>query len=228
VSRPLLILRPQPGADETAAKARALALHPVVAPLFAVHALAWTPPPAAGVEAVMLTSANAAHHAGGGLMPFLALPCYAVGETTAAAAREAGFPDIRTGASDGGALVAKIASEGVRAVLHPCGRERTVLPDGPVRITAIPVYAAKPVERLPDAAVRALGEGAVALIHSPRAGALLARLVRDERGRAALAAISAAAAAAAGDGWASVAVAERPRDEALLELAVKLCQTDPR
>ncbi len=40
----LLVLRPQPGADETAARARALGLEPVVAPLFSVRPLHWTPP----------------------------------------------------------------------------------------------------------------------------------------------------------------------------------------
>jgi len=82
------------------------------------------------------------------------------------------------------------------------------------------VYAAEAVSVLPDAA--GMSGEAVALIHSPRAGALFAALV-PERRRIALAAISAAAAAAAGAGWAEIAVAAAPRDEALLELAVKLC-----
>ena len=40
----VLILRPQPGADETAERARALGLEAVVAPLFEVGPLAWTGP----------------------------------------------------------------------------------------------------------------------------------------------------------------------------------------
>ena len=48
----------------------------------------------------------------------------------------------------------------------------------------------------------------------------------EERGQIAVAAISAAAAEAAGPGWADMAVAAEPRDEALLELAVQLCQTE--
>ena len=59
----ILVLRPQPGADETAARARALGLELVVAPLFAVAPLAWTPPDPAGFDAVMLTSASAARQA---------------------------------------------------------------------------------------------------------------------------------------------------------------------
>jgi uroporphyrinogen-III synthase len=65
---------------------------------------------------------------------------------------------------------------------------------------------------------------AVAMVHSPRVAARFAQLAGD-KGAIALAAISAAAAEAAGEGWRSKAVAAAPRDEALLELAAKLCNT---
>jgi uroporphyrinogen-III synthase len=68
-----------------------------------------------------------------------------------------------------------------------------------------------------------MAAGALALVHSPRAGALLARLVAD-RDAVAVAAISDAASDAAGEGWRAKAVAAAPSDEALLELAAKLCQ----
>jgi len=48
-----------------------------------------------------------------------------------------------------------------------------------------------------------------------------------DRSSVSVIAISPAAAQAAGDGWALKAVAAAPRDEALLELAVKLCN-NPR
>ncbi|MEA3064722.1 MAG: hypothetical protein QOJ27_1168, partial [Sphingomonadales bacterium] len=44
------------------------------------------------------------------------------------------------------------------------------------------------------------------------------------KGSIRVAAISAAAAEAAGEGWAAKAVAAAPRDQALLELAAKLCK----
>lgn len=224
----VLVLRPQPGAERTAARARALGLDPVVAPLFSVHALGWTPPPVAAVGAVMLTSANAARLAGDAMKSFTGLPCYAVGATTATAAAEAGFADIRVGPGDGAALLALMAADGVRSAFHPCGREHLPLKRAGIAILHVPVYAADAVDRLPDAAGEALGRGAIALIHSPRAGALLATLVGAERAGVRIAAISAEAAAAVGDGWRSVAAAPRPRDEALLELVAKLCQTDGR
>ena len=64
--RPVLVLRPEPGAGETAARARALGLEPIVAPLFAVRPIAWAAPDPAAYDAVMLTSANAARHGGDG------------------------------------------------------------------------------------------------------------------------------------------------------------------
>lgn len=218
----VLILRPQPGADATAARARAMGLAPVVAPLFRVKPLAWSAPPGP-FDAVMLTSANAARHAGGGMTPYLGLACYAVGEATATAARDAGFADVRTGPADGAALVALMAAEGVGAALHPCGADHVALPDS-VRIADVPVYASEAFADLPETARAALADGALILLHSPRAATLFAALV-PERSGIRIAAISAAAAGAAGTGWAAIAVSGRPRDEALLELAAKLCQT---
>lgn len=220
----ILILRPQPGADATAARARALGLAPAVAPLFEVAALTWAAPKEP-FDAVLLTSGNAARHAGDGLTPFLGLPCYAVGAATAVAARAAGFTRVATGSGDGAAVVAQLADDGHRAVLHPCGADHLALIHPGVRIFDVPVYVATAVMALPEAARAALADSALALLHSPRAGATFAGLVGPLRNETRIAAISAAAADAAGAGWAAVTVADRPRDEALLELAVKLCQT---
>jgi uroporphyrinogen-III synthase len=109
---------------------------------------------------------------------------------------------------------------GVCRALHLHGREHVPLSRPGLIIEGRAVYAADPVPALPDAA-RILTE-AVALIHSPRAGASFAALMADRKAIV-LAAISPAAAAAAGGGWAGIEVAQTPRDEALLELAVKLC-----
>jgi uroporphyrinogen-III synthase len=216
----VLVLRPQPGADETAARARALGLEVVVAPLFAVRPLAWRPPDPAGFDAIMLTSASAARQASGGLTPYKSLPCYAVGEATAAAAQEAGFADIRVGPDDGAALLLMMAEDGIKSAFHACGEDHLALGHPAISIARVPVYAAEVADRLPVAA-----EGALALLHSPRAAALFARLAGD-RSRIVIAAISARTARAAGEGWRQVAVAPRPRDDALLELAAKLCQNE--
>ena len=225
MSADILILRPQPGADETAARACALDLRPAIAPLFTIRPLAWQAPPGR-FDAVMLTSANAARH-GGGLAPYLPMPCYAVGAATADAARAAGFARIAVGASDGDALAARMAADGVRSVLWLSGADRTALAETAIRIVPVAVYAADPVARLPAEAQKALSGGAIVLLHSARAAARFAELAADKRAGTRIAALSGKVARAAGGGWAGIAVADRPRDDALLELAAKLCQTGP-
>jgi uroporphyrinogen-III synthase len=226
VSAHVLVLRPEPGASATAARARALGLEPVVAPLFTVRAVPWEPPDPASVDAVLVTSANAARHGGTALQRFAELPCYAVGEATASAARGAGFRDIRIGRSDGAEAVAAIERDRRRRVLHFCGRHHIPL-RSLASIARRVVYDSEAVMSLPAPAIDGLAAGAVALIHSPRAGAVLATLTGRaalDRATIVLAAISPASAKAAGTGWRAVLAAERPRDEALLELAAKLCQ----
>lgn len=222
----VLILRPEPGAAETAARARAIGLEPVVAPLFHVCALEWQPPDPRRYDAIFFTSANAPRLGGRVLETFAGMRAYAVGEATAAAAAAAGFGDVRTGPGDGAAALALAASEGATRVLHLCGRDNIRLGRPGLLVDQAVVYAAEAVAALPARAAEAIAGGAVVLVHSPRAGRTLAGLVPD-RGRVRLALISAAAAAAAGDRWAATAVAAAPRDEALLEVARRLCQDGP-
>ena len=223
MNRAVLIVRPQPGASATAARAEALGLERVVAPLFEVRPLEWKPPASVSFQAVLLTSANAARHGGEGLRAYANLPCYAVGEATAEAARAAGFRDVRVGKSDVAAVTAMMVADGIRFAFHPHGLHHVAFPELGIGGVGITVYEAAGVSALPDAARDAIAAGALALIHSPRAGSLLASLVED-RGAVRIAAISAPAAEAAGPGWLECHVAPSPRDEALLELAAKLCQ----
>jgi uroporphyrinogen-III synthase len=226
--RPILILRPQPGAGRTQARAAALGLEYVVASIFTLRPLDWTSPDPVDHDAILLTSANAVSLAGDGLKSFLALPCYAVGEATAAAAQAVGFSDLRIGPSDVGTLLGLMADDGVRRALHLSGRDHRPAAEAGITLTRIPVYAADPVDALPAQALEALRLHAVVLLHSPRAAAhfaVLADRARLARDALDLVAISPAAAAAAGGGWRSKQAADKPRDEALLELAAKLCKT---
>ena len=225
MSGAVLILRPQPGADESAERARRLGLATVVTPLFRVEPLDWQPPDPAEFEAVMLTSANAARHGGPQLALFRHLPAFAVGEATAEAAAEAGFADIRPGPVDADALVAMMADQGFGSAIHPCGEDHIAPGLVGLRLHSVPVYRAIAGDALEGRALAALEDGALALLHSPRAAALFSTLAAPYRARVAIAAISANVAEAAGPGWRSVAIADRPRDQALLELAAKLCQT---
>jgi uroporphyrinogen-III synthase len=199
----------------------------VVAPLFGIVPVKWEAPDPANVGAVILTSANAPRQAGPQLDAFTHLPCYAVGEATAAAAEKAGFVRIHSGPGDGVALTELLATQGLERALHLCGRDHHPIGHPQVTLIRRIVYAAEPVDALPPQAEQAVANGALALLHSPRAAALFERLVID-KARVAIAAISPAALAAAGTGWRLSASAAEPRDEALLELASKLCNTEPR
>ena len=220
----LIVLRPEPGATATAGRARTLGLDPVVAPLFAVEPLAWEPPDPARFDALMMTSANAARHAGPWLRLYAHLPAFAVGPETAVAMVKAGLSAPAVGDGDADALLSRIRADGFGHVLHPCGEHRNSPRIGEARVTPVPVYAARAADALGPAAIDAARDGAVALLHSPRATQRFAELMPDKSGTA-IVAISAATAEAAGDGWERVEVASNPRDEAMLEVAARLCKT---
>ena len=228
MSGQLLILRPRPGAVRSAARAQEMGFEVVVAPLFTVFPLGGDPPDRRDVDCVLITSANAPPAASTRLSPFFDLPCLAVGETSAEAARLAGFADVRVGPSNGPALADMAKRAGFRRALHPCGRHAAPLSTPGFERLPFPVYASEAVTALPASAAEAIAAGAVVLLHSPRAGATFASLFNGRRESVRLAAISEAAAAAAGTGWGEIAVAPEPRDPALLAVAAELCHKPRR
>lgn len=221
MTRPVLVIRPEPGNTATCARARGLGLEASGVPLFAVRPVAWDAPDPAGFTALLATSANAIRHAGPELARYTHLPGFAVGEATAAAMREAGFASVIAGARDVAAIVAKIATLGHQKLLHLAGREATPFEPFGIAVEQRVVYASEPVVPGEDLAA-ALAEGPVVLLHSPRAGARFAELAGNARSVIALVAISDAAAQAAGPGWEVVAVADEPRDGAVLARAQQL------
>lgn len=216
----MLVLRPEPGASATVAKAREKGLDAVAVPLFDIEPVEWEAPEPAGFDGLLLTSANAVRCAGDKIEKLRGLKAYTVGDATAEAARDAGFDVASTGDSGVDRLLGSIEAD--LKLLHPCGEDRREPTEARQSITPLVVYRSHPIE-LPNIPVEA---GTVALIHSPRAGQRLAELVSD-RGSVAIAAISPAAGEAAGSGWKSVAVADQPSDDALLALASSLCNNSP-
>lgn len=218
--RRLVILRPEPEASASVKRAAKLGLDAIAAPLFAIEPVAWDPPAQDGFDALLLTSANAVRFGGDKLKALRGLPVHAVGDATAAAARDAGFDIASSGDWGVDRLLASIDA-GLR-LLHPCGEHRRE-PEASQMITAVPVYRA--AELAPSDALRELG-GQTAAVHSPRAAERLARVVDElgvRRESIRIAAISTAAATAAGGGWDACEAAERPGEAALLALAARLC-----
>ncbi|MFM2409898.1 MAG: hypothetical protein RL481_726, partial [Pseudomonadota bacterium] len=125
----LLVIRPQPGAEASAARARAASFDPLVMPLFEVRACEWDVPDAKAYDALLLTSANAVRHGGAGLSALRALPVHTVGERTATAAKSAGLSIKSTGTTDAQAVLRAAAIAGDRRLLWLAGEDhRALLP----------------------------------------------------------------------------------------------------
>lgn len=223
---PLVVVRPQPGCDATVAAARALGLEAHGHPLFEIEPRNWLPPPSDEIDALLIGSANALRHGGDGLAPFRGKPAYAVGQTSAEAAREAGLKVVATGRGGLQTVLGKL-DPAHRRLLRLAGETRTELaaPEG-VNIIERLVYAAGP-QPMAAALIALLRGPAVVLLHSAEAARHFTGLCdvhRIERGRIALAAIGPRVAEATGSGWRAVAAAARPDDAALLALAHEMCQ----
>lgn len=201
-----------------------MGLETLLYPLFEIAPLGWSAPEPDAFDALMLTSANAARHAGPDLMRYAALPLYVVGEATAKAARAAGLEPAHVGSRDAAALVEDMRREDVRQGLHLCGADVVAAEVEGVSILRVPVYHAREAGDA-DSLAAQLQRGDICLVHSPRAGARLATLVPPERrAERSLVAISGNALAAAGTGWADALAAPAPTDPAMLALAQELCQ----
>ncbi|WP_322964940.1 uroporphyrinogen-III synthase [Sphingomonas fuzhouensis] len=211
----IVVVRPEPGHAATIAALGEAGLEARSLPLFAAHAVDWTAPEPDSFDALLFTSAQGVRLAGAALDAIRHKPVVAVGPATAAAARDAGLSVILTGTADAATVVAGAQAQGYTRLLHLAGRDR-VETGATTRI----VYAADAVAVAPDA-IGALA-GQIVLLHSARAAARLAELVDRTglpRATVALVAISAKTAAAAGTGWRTVAIAEAPRDDAMVAAA---------
>jgi uroporphyrinogen-III synthase len=228
MTRPLLLTRPRPQSEAFAA-ALAAALPgrfaPVIAPLLAIE----TRPVAAdlaarleGTAALAFTSANGVA-AFAALSPRRDLPAYCVGDSTAAAAGEAGL-QARSAAGDAGALAALIAAARPGPVLHLRGARAAaelarLLPGEPVR--ELVLYDQVPAPPPPGAdAAFAPGTAPVVALFSPASAARFAAVAAERGwrldGATALAISPAADAPLAGLVLASRVVAPDPSREGMI------------
>jgi uroporphyrinogen-III synthase len=221
---PLVLLRPQPGSDASAARAREMGLTVIQIPLFDMLPADGGPLPTGPYDALLLTSINGVRFGATIMRAFADLPAYAVGEATAYAARFAGHEHVITGGGDAQSTAAMMAADGRRSVLHISGEDVRPFDSHGISIQRYIVY--RTVERdtvATRAALNGLGPVVVA-VHSPRTGIQFASLIPETRRmRIHIGAISDAAARVCGKGWASVAVAAAPNDTALLHCVETLC-----
>ena len=224
---PLIIVRPQPGCDASVAAARSRGLCASGFPLFEVRSIAWEAPDPATIDAVLIGSANGLAHAGPALASFAGKPAYAVGDKTAEAAAAAGLALAAIGVGGLQAVLDEVPPRHAR-LLRLAGRDRVALaaPQGVTLVERV-VYASEPQPMSAPLAER-LSEPAVVMLHSGEAAHHFAAQCEArelDRARLSLVAIGPRVAQTAGLGWATVAVADAPRDSAMLALAEHLCQT---
>lgn len=214
------ITRALPEAMRTADRVRAYGAEPVLAPLLVREPLPFEPPSPA-TQALLFTSSAAPPLFAAAHAP--SFPALCVGDATAAAARAAGFTDVRSADGDVeklAALAAATLDPAKGELLHVSGAD--VAGDLAARLRALGfavdrriVYKAHPAPALPDAL---LGPLDIVLFHSPRAAETFLRL--GAPGAPALIAgclSPAIAAAAAKTQWKSIIVAPAPREDALLQ-----------
>ena len=194
------------------------------------------PRPGALVDAIALTSGEGAR-----AMPetdragLRDVPLHCIGEATANAARLEGFTNVTVGtagaAPPNGASFGRILGPRFagRTVLYPCALDRRTdfereATAGGAHVAAWPVYRTvvdhDAVVRL-DARLRSDPPQAI-LLHAPSAAQALRGIPVSEIGAAKLCLSDAVAAALPDDAAASVLVAERPTDEALVSLLWKV------
>ncbi len=217
----LLILRPQPAADVSAAQARKMGIESIVMPLFAISPVAWDMPDCADHDALLLTSANAVRAIAEQVSALRALPVHAVGPATAQAAQNAQFDIASIGPSNAERALANAQAAGHHRLLWLTGRDHIELnPPAGSTLDIIPVYQSRPVT--PDnAMIDAIQTCQIMALHSPRAARYFAAIVDQaglDRRTITLATLSPAIAQAAELGWRDILVAQTPDDGALLRL----------
>tara|TARA_R110002072_G_scaffold15856_44_gene63001 strand:- start:2495 stop:3223 length:729 start_codon:yes stop_codon:yes gene_type:complete len=226
MSATLFLFRPEPGWGASAAAARHRGLQVAGCPLSRIEPAEWTAPDPRAFDAILAGSANVFRHGGEGLGGLVDLPVFAVGETTGAMAREAGFAVERIGAGGLQTLVDGMPATMTR-LLRLCGERRV-----PLAAPAATSIAERVVYRAIDLPIEdelrgRLAGGGVVLLHSGETArhfaAECARLAID-RSRLALVLIGPRLLGPAGDSWGAVHIAPAPDDGALLASAEILCK----
>lgn len=188
----VLVTRSQPGADATARALTGLGYDAIVEPLLSIEPIDVAIP---DFEALAFTSLN-------GVRQFRERcawrkgPVWCVGARTAAEARAAGYGDVRSADGDVGdltELIAKDLSSGMK-LLHAGNEDSRGDLAGQLRAGGhdavfLPIYRSRPAPGPgPQLATALQGNKTIdaVLIHSPRAGAVLADFVQQAPDRAPL------------------------------------------
>jgi uroporphyrinogen-III synthase len=234
VSRALvLVTRPRPDAEETAARLEELGYQALIEPMLEVVPLAGAPLDLAGVQALLVTSRNGARALAGRLAS-RDRPVFAVGDATAAALRDLGFARVQ--AAEGTALdlaqrVRRSCERAMGALLHVrgdavAGDPAPVLRAAGFEVRAAVLYEARTPSAFSPHLERTMRQRAIgyALFFSRRTARTFVSLAEAADLRSACADIEACCLSAAvaagleGVGWRAVRVSVQPDQDALLAL----------
>jgi uroporphyrinogen-III synthase len=218
------ITRAQPEAEKTAARVRERGGEPVLAPLLTIE-----PRPfdthIAGAQALLFTSSNGVHGFAAQISE-RGIPAFAVGESTAAAARAAGFHHVSTADGDVVALAHLVQAEldpHAGMLVHVSGRHIAgdlvhTLRGAGFHVERRVAYEAVAATTLPAAFATPLD---IVLFHSARAAEIFIQLGAPSSASLRAACFSQAVSTAARAAlWAALTVAKAPREEALLDAAL--------
>lgn len=173
----VVVTRPEPDGERTAAKLRARGCDVLLAPLLGVVLLDCADLGAGPWSAVAMTSANAARAIANHprLAELLRLPVFTVGRRTAAAARAAGFTAVRSADGDARDLARLIAGHqfGAAPLLYLAGEDRAGdLAVAGVKTQTVVVYRAAMLTHIPPPVQTALVAGEVdGVLHFSRRSA---------------------------------------------------------
>jgi uroporphyrinogen-III synthase len=224
--RSIMITRPEQDAAVPAARIQALGFTPVIAPMLRIEQRAPRLPK--DVQAILVTSGNAL----AALTPG-STRLFAVGDATAARAREAGFSDVRSAGRDARALadlVAASQSPQAGPLLLASGERQgeklaADLRGRGFRVIRRVCYAAYPVQRFPNRAAESLqsGELHAVLFLSAETATAFARLLPPELSNALASVAALAIGNAAADAlerlpWQRVCRAQNPTLDDVLAL----------
>jgi uroporphyrinogen-III synthase len=228
----VLVTRPLPDGERTAAALRARGHDVLLVPLMRVRPVVaeftgqWS--------AVIVTSANALRVLTvAQLAPLLSLPLYAVGERSAEAARAAGFCEVRSSQGDAGDLVRLIAeryADESAPYLYLAGEDRAADIEGALAkhgivVRTVVVYRSVTIG-FPPELLAAIEQGAIdAALHFSRrsaenylAGARAAGIVKQALAPRQLCLSPQVAEPLSLAGAETVVIARRPDETTLLEL----------
>ncbi|MEL7347962.1 MAG: uroporphyrinogen-III synthase [Pseudomonadota bacterium] len=233
----VLVTRPAPEAAQTVEALAARGITALAAPLTRIDYRRDVPPPPAETDALVFTSANAVEAAAAQGWPRRALPVYAVGPRTAAAARALGYDPVIEGPGDATALLPLLLATPPRRFCHPRGHHVAQDLAAPLAAAGkslfpLTVYDAVAAP-LPAEAATALDQARVSTVAvwSPRAARLFAEAaaVAPQWPLPTLTgvAISAKAAAALPEGLGAVEVAGAPTGPAMLAAIEKVGREQP-